>query len=77
MGKRIHVLREEKPFHHVYRGCGLNTSINIVATSKNEAYALLLDAGYGYDSAGIVLMQESCRKTIRQLRTCPAGIYSF
>ena len=75
MGK-FEVIKGGKPPVKIFNGFrGLEKDKVIVATSNNEAYALLLDAEYGADPAALSVEATDNDRILRNYRKYPVGVY--
>lgn len=74
--ERFKIIPGGKPSRKIYKGLrGLDKEKNIVASSQNEAYALLLDHEYGKDPSSLSVTLENERLILKALRNQPSGIY--
>lgn len=75
MGK-FEVIKGGTPPVKIFNGFrGLEREKVIVATSNNEAYALLLDAEYGSDPAALSVEAAEDGHVVHNYRKYPVGVY--
>lgn len=74
--ERFKVIQGGKSSRKIYKALrGPDKERNIIATSANEAYALLLDHEYGKDPCGLSVVLENEKLVLKALRNQPTGIY--